>query len=201
MRIFLDVGAYNGNTAAAVLQDTLKFDKIYCFEPIPAFCKAIREMKSDKIVVCEFGLWKETSTKNIYEAHSPGASIFIDKFRNPIVETQVKMVKASDWFAENIKDTDEVYLKLNCEGAECDILSDLMDSGQYKKISVLMVDFDARKIPSQKHKEWEIREKFKTHPIPVIITVENSDRRKWPKDQAAWVHHWLGKAREDIKKI
>jgi hypothetical protein len=41
-------------------------------------------------------------------------------------------------------------MKLNCEGSECDILENLLDSGEYSKITQVMIDFNARKIPSQR---------------------------------------------------
>jgi hypothetical protein len=41
-------------------------------------------------------------------------------------------------------------MKLNCGGSECDILENLLDSGEYSKITQVMIDFDAREIPSQR---------------------------------------------------
>ena len=34
LKIFLDVGAYRGETLAIALEDKYGFDKFYCFEPV-----------------------------------------------------------------------------------------------------------------------------------------------------------------------
>ena len=39
-------------------------------------------------------------------------------------------------------------MKLNCEGAECDILLNLFKSGEATKLTEALIDFDATKIPS-----------------------------------------------------
>jgi FkbM family methyltransferase len=201
MKIFLDVGAYNGDTAGAVLKHNYNFDKIYCFEPFPKLCSDIRsKIKDEKVVVNEFGLWKENSLKKIFKINSRSASIFEDKFNEPVESQDISLVKASDWFKNNISLGDEVFLKLNCEGSECDILDDLIDSGESKKVSVLMVDFDVRKIPSQKHREKETRERLKKSGISVVIPVEKRDERMWRKKHVEYTYHWIDKAINIMRK-
>jgi hypothetical protein len=69
-------------------------------------------------------------------------------------------VRASDWFRDHLTETDEVYLKLNCEGCEVDIIEDLLDSNEYRKITSLGVAFDVWKIPSQCGREIEIKRRL-----------------------------------------
>jgi hypothetical protein len=69
-------------------------------------------------------------------------------------------MRASEWFRENIHDGDTMFLKLNCEDSECDIIEDLLASGDLARIFASMIDFDVRKIPSQRHREAETREKL-----------------------------------------
>lgn len=194
MRIFLDVGAYNGDTAKSVLTSKHKFDKIYCFEPQSDLCNIIRAIGSDKISVEEFGLWKETCTKNLHWVRkTDGATIYQDKFSMETKTIPTKMVKASDWFRKNLKAEDYVVLKMNCEGSECDILDDLFESGEYKKISALMVDFDVRKIPSQKHREQEMREKINKYKIPAVFILEGQDLYNFNFKKGEWTHYWMDK--------
>lgn len=188
-KIFLDVGAYVGDTALAVLDYKYKFDEIYCFEPVSKFWNALHGIQG--ITVNEFGLWKETCTKKIYKPGTVGGSLFKDKFTHPVASQDIRLVKASSWFRDNIEPSDEVFLKLNCEGAECDIIEDLLDSGEYKKIGVLMVDFDVRKIPTQRHREWQIRDKLKVFNIPVVFFVERKDWTRWNRRHADFTHYWL----------
>lgn len=195
MKIFLDVGAYNGDTAKAVLNHEYNFDKIYCFEPNPFFCNLIRQnIKDLKIEVEEFGLWKENCNRELYCSNGPSASIYNDRFGENIERIEVKLIKASDWFKENIKENDQVFMKLNCEGAECDIIEDIIEANEDYKIKALMIDFDVRKIKSQKHRELEIRKKFENSKIGTIISVEKEDRFHFVKRHADWTHHWINKA-------
>jgi len=79
---------------------------------------------------------------------------------NPEIRvTKCQFVRASDWFRDNVSADDEVFLKLNCEGSECEVISDLLDSGEYDKVKATLVDFDVRKSPSNKHKEDELLER------------------------------------------
>lgn len=172
MKIFLDIGAHTGETLAIALEEKYHFDKIYCFEPISECCDILRKYEDKRVVVCEYGLWNENCTKQIYAPKSMGASLFKDKFNHSVESRDIKLVSANDWFTQNLKTTDQVYLKINCEGAECAILDNLITSGEYKKIDVLMVDFDVRKIPSQKHLMSAMKTKLKELGIPKVFYID-----------------------------
>src|SRR6185312_16599708 len=111
--------------------------------------------------VCRFGLWDRTDERPLYDAGSIGASLFADKFRTERGDEPARFVRATDWFREHLADADEIFLKLNCEGAEADIVDDLLDSGELARVRSVMVDPDVRKIPSQAHRERELRERLR----------------------------------------
>lgn len=136
MKIFLDVGAHNGETLEVVLEPKYGFDKIYCFEPALQCCNTIRAKYPDKrVYVCEYGLWNKDCTMSLYNHGEMGASVFKDKpRRHDKGSKDTRFVSASNWFSENLNFGNQIYLKLNCEGAECVILDDLVESGQYKKL-------------------------------------------------------------------
>ena len=67
--------------------------------------------------------------------------------------TKCAFVRASEFFAEHIAADDLVVMKLNCEGSECDIMNDLIDTGEVSKIDDVMIDFDVRKYPNHAHEE------------------------------------------------
>lgn len=209
MKIFLDVGAHIGQTLAIALEDKYGFDKIYCFEPVTECCDKIRNLKNKRVEVREYGLWNENSTGKIYDPKNTSASLFVDhpgvaralkkgKFRDGIPSRDIKLVKASEWFNQNLKIEDTVYLKLNCEGAECAILDDLINSGEYKKIDVLMVDFDVRKIPSQKHLMGEMKVKLNKLNIPKIFY--RDEYKIGIGTHSYFTHFWLDNSLEINKK-
>src|SRR5206468_10141377 len=78
----------------------------------------------------------------------------------PPAAEEVQLVRATDWFRQQLRETDEVYMKLNCEGAEANIVEDLLESGTFALLHAVMIDPDVRKIPSQRHRERELRERL-----------------------------------------
>jgi FkbM family methyltransferase len=156
-----------------VLDPSLRFDEIVCFEPVKACWKKLDEVevpfrRRARVRLERFGLWNKTCEKLIYEPRSQGPSLWKkDKARSD--ETELcQFRRASEWFKENVEEADIVFLKLNCEGAECDILDDLLDSGEFGKVSFVMVDFDVRKIASQKHREAELRGRLECFTFPRV---------------------------------
>jgi FkbM family methyltransferase len=157
MKIFLDVGAHEGETVNAVRDPKYAFDRIYCFEPARACWPALERVRDERVDICRFGLWNETVTHELYDVGSIGASMFADKFADARPRETVQLVRATDWFREHLAADDEIYLKLNCEGAEVDIVEDLVGSGQFSRVRSAMIDPDVRKIPSLAHRERELR--------------------------------------------
>ncbi len=161
MKILLDVGGNTGQTVRAVL-DHFNFDRIVTFEPAPQCWREIESIGDPRVELCRFGLWRETCERELHDPGSEAASIFADfesQDRSTKVTT-INLVKASDWLAANVSDDDVVFMKLNCEGAECDIIEDLLESGQFGKIYNVMVTFDVRKSQSQRSRELPLRRRL-----------------------------------------
>lgn len=169
MRVFLDVGAHVGETVPAVLDPRWGFDRIVCFEPVEACARAIERTTDPRVEVHQIGLWDRNEERPIFNAGDVGATIFEDKQWNhaPSGEAEtIRLVRASDWFRDNLNPDDVVYAKINVEGCECDIIDDLIDAGLMGTIAALMVDFDVRKIPSQAAREAQVRARMDDLGIP-----------------------------------
>lgn len=166
-RVFLDVGAHHGQTIELLLQPRFKVDYIIGFDPSP-ICNDILYRKfgnNPKVRLVDAGLWSETCEMDLYNEGSQGGTVHEDYQTTCDPEpriTHCKFVKASDWFVEHVSPDDEVFLKLNCEGSECVIITDLLDSGEYGKIKAVLIDFDVRKSPTAKPQEDELRERLRT---------------------------------------
>jgi FkbM family methyltransferase len=165
-RIFLDVGAHHGQTIELLLQSRFRIDHIIGFDPSP-ICQDILDKKfadNPKVTIVKTGLWSKDCEMDLHNEGSQGGSVHEDYQTtcNPEIRvTKCQFVRASDWFRDNVSVDDEVFLKLNCEGSECEVISDLLDSGEYNKVKATLVDFDVRKSPSNKHKEDELLERTK----------------------------------------
>jgi FkbM family methyltransferase len=160
VKVFLDVGAHLGESLRAVRDPKYGFDRIYCFEPASSCWPALESVRDRRVTVCRFGLWDRTGEEPLYDAGGIGASLFSDKFKARPADELARLVRATDWFRANLDREDEIFLKLNCEGAEVDIVEDLLDSGQFVRVRSAMIDPDVRKIPSRAHREAELRNRL-----------------------------------------
>ncbi|MBS9388465.1 MAG: FkbM family methyltransferase [Dolichospermum sp. WA123] len=158
-KIFIDVGGHYGETVEPVLDPIFGFDLIFSFEPVKECCEKIREIKDRRLKVIEAGLSNKSFSGKIFNPQHVGASIYTDieiPSKNNDDFQICEFIQASSFFKENIAEGDEVYLKFNCEGSECDVIENLVASGELTKVKACLIDFDVRKIPSQRHRQQEI---------------------------------------------
>lgn len=150
-RIFLDVGGYKGDSVYASLDPIFSFDKVYCFEPVAQLGVKLKSINNDRLTVVQAGLFDCSCERPIYHAGTLAGSVYADspRYLEDGYEEVCKFIEASEFFREKINQGDVVFMKLNCEGAECSILENLLSSGEAGKLTEALVDFDALKIPSQ----------------------------------------------------
>ena len=189
MKIFLDVGAHEGETLPAVLDPRFGFDRIVCFEPASGCWPRLRRIRDPRVSIEPFGLWRASTTMTMHDPGDIGASIFEKKYSTGRRTEQVKLVKASEWFADNLGHEDEIYAKLNVEGAEADILEDLITTGEIKKLDALLVHLDIRKVPSQRDRADQVVRDVAEAGIPFTV----GDHRTGPS-HIARVQSWLEQA-------
>ena len=207
MKIFLDVGSNQGQTISAILEPTHGFDRLFCkygfgriygFEPVPQLHQILTANYRDpRMIFFAVGLWKETGERPMYSPGSQSGSIFADKINvDPAHSMTCKFVRASDWFRDHVPEKGEVYVKLNCEGSEVDIIEDLLDSNQYRKITSLGVSFDVRKIPSQRAREEKLKRRLQAegHTNCVDLDLIPGSRRER-------IQTWLSMAGADRRSL
>lgn len=189
MKVFLDVGANTGQSLMAAMDPAFGFQRIVCFEPARECWPKLKALADSRVRIERFGLWDKTCEKDIFQPGTKGAGIWKkDNGRSDVTEL-CQFVKASDWFRENLQPGDEVFLKLNCEGAECDILDDLLDSGEFELVSFVMIDFDVRKISAEAHREAETRLRLAGYGFPRVATSKEVMRGETHQDR---IKNWLG---------
>ena len=97
------------------------------------------------------GWWTSTATMELHDPGAIGASVAAEKALTDEVE-RCQFIDAAAWIDDHVHDDDVVWLKLNCEGAECDVLDHLLDAGAMARIDHVLVHFDVEKIPSMAHR-------------------------------------------------
>ena len=161
MKIFLDVGGHYGETLGEILKPRWRFDAVHCFEP-QAQCYAYLQSKfsdqiaTNKLALHNYGLADFDGERDLFggSTRSIAASLFADKNDINNIETEkCKFIRASTFVQRHIRRMDFTLMKLNCEGGEVLILRDLMQSGAIHLLNSIYIDFDIRKIPSQRSEE------------------------------------------------
>jgi len=161
VRILLDVGSNVGQTIDLVLNKEFKLDKIVGFEPSPICLRMLRRKyaKNQRVRIVPFGLSNITQDMQLFNEGSQGGTVITDYKTtcNPQHRVTVcPFVEATDWFMDQVRAEDTVFLKMNCEGSECDIVNNLLDSGEWGKVDHAFIDFDVRKSQSRAHQEKEL---------------------------------------------
>jgi len=135
--IVFDLGGYIGQWTSDIFS---KYRcNIYVFEIVNKYFNFIqnRFLKNDKITVFPFGLGGVT--KDTIVSLSNDSSSIIRNQRNQEKE-HVKIVRASSFLSE--KGIDKIGLiKINIEGAEYDLLEELIESKWIEKIDNIQVQF------------------------------------------------------------
>jgi FkbM family methyltransferase len=154
---FIDVGANIGQSLEAALR--FKFDRIVCFEPVTDSFNILKRSTQDpRVEFHNLGLWNKNCSSNIYSPHTLAATLYKDHLDAEAGSVACMFVKASEWFRDFVSPDEELVVKMNCEGAECDIVLDLLQSGEFRKVKNMMIDFDAKKVPSQCHKVMPVQQ-------------------------------------------
>lgn len=191
MRIFIDVGAHYGETLEVALDPAWGFDRIFALEPSDSCQSLLCRFRDARLFVERLALGAETTTKTLYGAGLLGASLYASKrqmtSQSHMHTEEIPVVRASDWFRANVSEPAEVYLKLNCEGAECDILDDLLSEGLGDRLTSIYVDFDVRKVDGQAHRQAATEQLLKQRNI-LYATPESLGRGGNPA-----LVQWLGR--------
>lgn len=147
MKHFFDIGAYTGTTFDLFLSKHPEYDDhhIWCFEPNPKaaawLCGRIENGELDKwdITVCAFGVSSEADALRFHQKADPtGNSFFADLRHDGKVvpnkpfdyELYCAVVGIRRLIFSAVDEPKSVSIKLDCEGAEYDILGDILLDGQ-----------------------------------------------------------------------
>lgn len=155
-KVFLDIGAHIGETLECVVSQKWAFERIFCFEPSPNCWDSLKGLSDERVEILPFGLWKDDAVLPLYNEGKVGASMSPDKDGSQS-EAPCSFRDIAAWFEENIRDSDRLYVKVNVEGVEVDLIDRLAETGQLSRIDHLLVHFDVRKIPRLRHKEGRAR--------------------------------------------
>lgn len=149
--IFVDIGAYNGDTIQQfynwghLLGDPHEF-KIYAFEPNPIHKEALETLEKQKknLTVSNKAAWV-TNGKIEFTVDDIGSTVMKSKKnwgKGEIIE--VECFDFSEWLQNNADEF--VIVKMDCEGAEFPILERLIADNTIELIDMLWVEMHPNKV-------------------------------------------------------
>lgn len=161
--IFVDVGAHEGQTLEEVVKPSYGFSHIHAYEPMTEQWLRANFLYGsyDNVTVHHYGLAYDDGNKPVYGTNKAmDATLFQEKrdTPDPAYVTVCRFQSAARVFA-SFPD-EPLIVKLNCEGAEIEILDSLIDSGQIHRVENVMIDFDIRKVTGHEHEEQRIIRKL-----------------------------------------
>lgn len=157
--IVFDIGGFEGEFASQIYN---KYgSQIYVFEPLQSFYQQIvsRFKQNAHIHVYDAGLSSVTKTEMI-SVTGDRSSLFIDANK-----VEIKLIRAVDFIREHAIDRIDL-MKINIEGAEYDLLDDLIAAGMMNRIEHLQVQFHDFIVPNARQRMETIQAKLKqTHEL------------------------------------
>ena len=189
-RILLDIGAHHGESLTYALDPIYSFDLIFSFEPSPACWDALGRFRDPRLRIERFGLAKESKVVPLYGSGEVGASLFPDKVGQGNTYDLVRVESVESWFRSNTVPTDDVWVKINCEGSELEIVEELVRPWIAQRISNVILTPDLLKVTSLAHEHERLLELLQGAPFRFSIRDERHTSRQFLG--------WLKSARTSI---
>jgi len=194
-RLFLDVGGHTGESAAAALGPELAFDVVHTFEPDPECAAQIErslaaEIASGRLVVHPAALGGEDGEITLFGDNAGGgASVVAGMLRDERRAIRVAKIDVARFLDAHVADDDAVYVKLNCEGAEVEILDRLWRSARIGAVKSIMADFDIVKSSGGYFEKRRILRLYREKRLPLQLAEAVMIGRKHPDRIRNWLAH------------
>jgi len=154
-KIFIDGGAHRGQSAEVFMNRWPGAEEyeIYSFEAgtnVALWDELSKVMeKYPNMSMFQSALWIKNEDIVFYDEGNSSSSLIQAKLaRSPGHEVKKVVIEAIDlggWLDACFDDDDEIIVKLNVEGAEYEILEQMLDRDQLKKVNTLFVDLHGSK--------------------------------------------------------
>lgn len=146
MKIYIDAGAYNGDTLDCEKLFGFKADKKIAFEVNPRFIKKLQKTDAE---VHHQAVWFRNAEIDVYidKALKPlGTTVFSSKAKKlPLIKKiRVESIDFSE-FVKNL-DADEIVIKMDIEGAEFPVLDKMIKDNSFRKVKKLYCEFHPNKV-------------------------------------------------------
>jgi len=150
MKIFIDLGAYNGDTIEEAMIAFSDCEKFYAFEPFECnFNELITKFKNDdRVIVIKKAASDKNGEERLFIKHgsNEGNSICSNKNNVSSDFVVIDCVDFSQFVLDNFDKTDEIILKVNIEGAEYSMFDKMINDDSICYIDKIFCEWHVHKI-------------------------------------------------------
>jgi FkbM family methyltransferase len=172
--VFLDVGAHHGQSAEVALGNLFRFDRVISYEPDPACAQVIRtkfpsQVDAGRLTVVEGALGGRAETRVLHGSNDGGGASMLDAAAGS-VSVACRVYDVAEALEELAREPVAIFMKLNCEGAEVEILDRLCDARAASSVRGIMADFDIVKYRGGYFEKKRILARCKAAGLPVLLS-------------------------------
>ena len=171
--ICIDVGGHRGQTSLPALRSGL-FQRLHVFEPVPELAdvisrrlSALGKTSTDWTVHAK-ALGEGDGEALLYMPGTQSGTTYGNRWSEEPASITVPKCDAGSWLKEHLPEEARIFLKINCEGGEVEILDSLAKANQLKRITLLMVDFDVRRLFGRADERERLLKLLQDHQVDVI---------------------------------
>lgn len=157
-KVFIDLGAFTGDTIASAKEWYPGFDKYYAFEPLPEHFLKLQEAYGacPEVELINAAADKSDGHATLFRGDSVGQSGgSLCQKSNCLTEgaLDVRTLGLSGFVLEKFSPGDHVVLKCDIEGKEYEVLHDLISTGAIDRIDELFCEwhYDRVGVPKAEH--------------------------------------------------
>ena len=162
-KFFLDVGAFTGDSADFWYQRYPDY-QVICFEPLQANCEALRAKGYYVVEACA---WVRHEKKKFYTGLPQSGSLYSAKRTgglSPDKFIEVECIDIARFIKTNFRKSDRLVMKLNCEGAEYNIIPHLKKNNLLDWIDRFYIQWHWDKIGLSKAEHDKIASLVESYP-------------------------------------
>jgi len=207
MKVFIDLGAYGGDTLEMALSYYPNFDKYIGFEPVPdlaSLCKK-KFSKNSKVEIANASAGECDQEVPLYMSfyaketlgYGKGCSYFAEKTTGHLdknVFVMTSMLDFSDYLIKKFNKDDFIVLKSDIEGKEYDLFEHLLETGAIEYINKIYCEWHVHKMPKviskDRHKKlindlrqrgYKLKGKYKSDDFKEIVQSKTKKRKNRSK--------------------
>ncbi len=157
MKIFIDLGAYNGDTINKAIKRYADVDAFIAFEPDPVTFKDLQHNVPKRVICHNAAASDKNGTTNLYICPTGAMdhALISTKITVSSEFIEVEEIDFSEYI-NRFNQTDEIILKVDIEGKEYDLFRKLVRSPNFKLIKKVFCEWHYKKIGMSEEEHNEI---------------------------------------------